>query len=246
MSYPIPFSLIICFSSAGLSSSNCTSSVTTSICAGSEIIFPFSVSTINSNEVLDVYIRNRGAALNSFISNYNGKTFFGTNRWTITDESASGMFVWVTSDAFIGNNSNIIVRVRDNSIPNLYADLNFKINVIESNTFLYPENNIIQNPLSKNDALKYDDPVIGYYDGNINKIAVTGKSLSSIFAAGVQEQASNDWQTANYLGKMKNINIKGAAVSNIFVSRSKINIAKRKYFDFINNSVWVGGVRKTD
>ncbi|MCK5853085.1 hypothetical protein KAH27_08670, partial [bacterium] len=70
-----------------------------------------------------------------------------------------------------------------------------------------------------------------------------GNSSYSDFIAGAEDNPPGDWQDANYIGVIKNIKIKGTAVSNIFVSRKKININKRDDFDFDENDVWISGTK---
>jgi len=105
----------------------------TSIFAGTKIVVPFVVQTDDSSEKLTVSIRQRGAALDAVISNYNGQTFSGTNRWNIDRPTETGMFVWTSSSLAAGVNSNIIVSVRDNSVPNLRADLYLTFGIFTNN-----------------------------------------------------------------------------------------------------------------
>ena len=230
----------------------------TSIFANTTVVIPFIVKSDDLSEKLTVSIRQRGAALDAVISNYNGQTFSGTNRWIVGGESSTGMFVWTSSSFVPGINSNIIVRVRDNSVPNLYADMMLTIIVLTNNIFLNHDifalssekipvaittaNGINSISAPQNSYIN----IIGYYEGNINKISVPGNSSYSDFIAGAQDYTPGDWQNANYIGVIKNITIKGTAISNIFVSRKNISISKRDDFDFDENDVWVSGTKDTD
>jgi len=105
----------------------------TSLHTGTELIIPFIIDSSDSNEILTTRIKYRDSALNSIISNYNGETFFGTNRWKISGYPQTGMFVWTTVDEDQGVLKDIIVRTRDNSIPNLYDDLSIVVSLFASN-----------------------------------------------------------------------------------------------------------------
>ncbi len=403
----------------------------TTIFANTELVIPFIVATEDLSEELTVSIRQRGAAIDAVISNYNGQTFSGTNRWNINKPIEAGMFVWIGSPLAAGKNSNIIVRVRDNSVPNLYADMMLTIDVFTNNAlpeiFLYPDdstrlysledvndlswtvtvydvdseeeltlshsgldietdqldnwiyyaraidpavgwysnvtftvtdNEGLQNhaiidviilsnnppavttslsnntvvcavsnlldfqiigqvtnpdtltfvrPLTMPSVIEYTNAVfnnvviasnsfqwipsannvgsstwtflvynsgivqsagkvsitvivtngvnsisapqnnvtdiIGYYEGNINKISIAGNSSYSDFIAGTHDYTPGDWQNANYIGVLKSLKINGIAISNIFTSRKKININKRDDFDFDENDVWISGTK---
>ncbi|NLF40269.1 hypothetical protein GX586_12545, partial [bacterium] len=104
----------------------------TSTAARIPLVVPFVATSGNTNETLTVYLRNRGMALNSFISNHAGAVFSGTNRW-MGHSPMSGMFVWTSADYNQGSNSNITVRVRDDGTPNLSADLTMIVSVWSSN-----------------------------------------------------------------------------------------------------------------
>ena len=105
----------------------------TSLQTKTELIIPFIVDSADSNEILTTRIKYRGTALNSVISNFNGETFFGTNRWKISTYPQTGMFVWTTVDEDQGVAPEITVRVRDNSTPNLYDDLSIVVSLFASN-----------------------------------------------------------------------------------------------------------------
>ena len=216
----------------------------TSVVAGSVLILPFVVSSNDVGEKLTVYIRQRGGALDAVISNYNGEVFSGTNRWIIDSAPATGVFVWTAAQLAAGENSNIIVRVRDDSVPNQYADLYFKINVSTNGTVAVSKKGAEKIPSMSPE--KYNEEIIGYYEGNINKISIAGAASYSAFAAGVQDYTPLDWETANYIGYIKSLKIQGAAISNVFISRKKISINKRDEFDFNANSVWVSGTKESN
>ena len=408
----------------------------TSIVAGTEVEIPFIVNSDNPNEKLTVYIRQRDTALDAVISNYNGQTFSGTNRWIINSQSETGIFVWTGLASAVGVNSNIIVRVRDNSVPNLYADLRLAVSVFTNNmppdisidpdnsprlysledindlswtvtvfdvnfydeltlsysgldietnqinkwiyyakainptigwhsnvtftvtdneglqasesidvivlsnnpptvtsslptdpficgvsnsldfqiiaqvshpdnlTFLRPNdlpseavystityknitigsNNFVWTPgmndagtsewtfsvynggtelsmgkvsvtiivtndtglVSLSTSQNQNADTTGYFEGNINTISIAGNALYSDFISGAQDYTPGDWQSANYIGKINNLKIKGTAISNIFVSRKRIKINKRDEFDFNNNDVWISGTKDTN
>jgi hypothetical protein len=408
----------------------------TSIVAGTTVELPFIVTSDDLNEKLTVYIRQRDTALDAVISNYNGQTFSGTNRWIINSQSETGMFVWTGLAGSVGINSNIIVRVRDNSVPNLYSDLRFTVSVFTNNmppnisinpddsprlysledindlswtvtvfdvdfydeltlsysgldietnqidkrlyyakainptigwhsnvtftvtdseglqasesidvivlnnnppivnsslptepficgisnsldfqiiaqvsspdslTFIRPDNlpseavyssityentalasnNFVWTPgmsnagtsewtfsvynggselsmgkvsvmiiitngtglISSSVPQSQSAETTGYFEGNINKISIAGKSSYSWFVSGTQDYTPGDWQNANYIGKISNLKIKGLAVSNTFVSRKRIAINKRDEFDFNNNDVWISGTKDTN
>ena len=105
----------------------------TSLHTGTELIIPFVVDSSDSNEILTTRIKYRDSALSSVISNYNGETFFGTNRWKISGYPQTGMFVWTTVDEDQGISPDIIVRVRDNSTPNLFDELSIVVSLFASN-----------------------------------------------------------------------------------------------------------------
>ncbi len=220
--------------------------INVSIVAGASIVIPFVVNSDDVSETLTVSIRQRGVALGAIISNYIGQTFSGTNRWIVNNYPATGMFVWASSSFAQGINSNIIVRVRDNSVPNLYTNLMLRITVLSDNmsSDFYIDEEVPISSVEKEIVPENDfAEIIGYYEGNINKISIVGKSSHSGFIAGTQEYTSNDWQNANYIGVLKNLKIKGVAISNFFTSRKKININKRDEFNFNENSVWISGTK---
>jgi hypothetical protein len=134
----------------GVLSDNVAPSITptsmkTSCVAGTELRMPFTVSSVDPGEVLSVRLHYRGPMLNAFISNYAGQVFSGTDQWHITSYPTTGMVVWVSEDYDQGTYSNITVRVRDNSIPNLYDDLSVILTVVASNvapqiTLVPPDN----------------------------------------------------------------------------------------------------------
>jgi len=109
------------------------STCVTSLHTGVELIIPFIVDSSDSNELLTTRIKYRGPALDSVISNYNGETFFGTNRWKCSSYPQTGMFVWTSVDDDQGIYSNITVRVRDDSAPNLYDELSIVVSLFASN-----------------------------------------------------------------------------------------------------------------
>lgn len=96
-------------------------------------IVPFRVNSLKDSDTLTVWLQDRGPALGAYISNYVGEVFSGTNRWKITDHPASGMFVWVTTGIQPKTYSNILLRVRDASIPNLTTDMPIHVSVFSSN-----------------------------------------------------------------------------------------------------------------
>jgi hypothetical protein len=86
----------------------------------------------------------------------------------------------------------------------------------------------------------------GSYDGDISTVNVVGDAYDSAFVGSASVTPSNDWVHAIFFGRVKSVNIQGAAYSNVFASLKKIAIARGKLFDFINNAVWINGKRATD
>lgn len=134
--------------------------------ANGEAVVPFRVNSIEADEELTVWIQYRGSALNSYISNYVGETYSGTNRWKVTNYPASGMFVWAATGIDAGTYTDIVVRVRDDGIPNLTTDMHVNVTIYSSNvapTVSYtPTNNPRQYVSGSSEPLSWivtgDDP----------------------------------------------------------------------------------------
>ena len=84
------------------------------------------------------------------------------------------------------------------------------------------------------------------FPGKIGQINVIGNVNDSLFAAGTKDTTPEDWKSAEYLGKISGVNIKGTAVSNTFVSQKKISIPKSSNFDFTKNIIWIDGKKGND
>lgn len=83
----------------------------------------------------------------------------------------------------------------------------------------------------------------GAFNRDIRSISVVGDVHDSMFVAGTADVPPNDWEHADYLGRIGSVKISGSAVSNTFVSVRKISLGK--LFDYVRNFVWVNGERQT-
>lgn len=83
----------------------------------------------------------------------------------------------------------------------------------------------------------------GAFNRDIKNISVVGSVRDSMFVAGTADVTPNDWQHADYLGRVSSVKITGVAESNTFVSVRRINLGKM--FDYLKNFVWIDGTRQT-
>ena len=143
-----------------------------------------------------------------------------------------------TNNLTVGSYSNVTFKAKDGT--GLETSKTITVNVITNTSMISAELNC------GIDEIRYSDDGTIPFPGNIGQINIIGKASDSLFAAGVKDTIPEDWETAQYLGKIKNLNIKGTAVSNTFVSQKKITISKRPYFDFDKNIIWRDGVRVTN
>jgi hypothetical protein len=102
----------------------------TSTAVRSTLILPFIATSQDTNELLTARIHYRGAALGAMLLDDQDNQFSGTNRLK-GGYSLTGKFMWVASDVHKGIHSNIVIRVRDNGIPNYYTNLNLTIIVTD-------------------------------------------------------------------------------------------------------------------
>jgi len=315
-----------------------TETAVTNIGTNVTLIVKFEVKNMDLGKKTYARIHYRSLAYNAFISNYNGEVYKEGMWWETDADTATGMFVWTSTDDLKGAYLDVTLRARNDGIPYKYSDADFSIGVDFTNLppvlVLKPSYNPIQfnmNTMSEivwtcmvfdvnsddNISLDVSGPqgfdsfviteykkrrfsvkattnnlAVGSYTnitfkatdgtgfedsetitvnvttnvpvlqkeqnnsnngiqiraagtipfpGNIGQINVSGNVNDSLFAAGTKDTTPNDWKTAEYLGKIGNLNIKGTAISNTFISQKKISIPKNSNFDYTKNIIWIDG-----
>ena len=186
----------------------------------SEITWTCMVFDVNSDDIITLRASGPEGFDNFVITEYKHRQF---SVKATTNSLAAGSYANVTFTAIDGtgfeDSETITVNVTTN--PTV-ANVELNSNIDEIKTF---DNGTIPFP------------------GNIGQINIIGNVYDSLFAAGTKDTTPNDWESADYLGKIGNLKISGTAVSNTFVSQKKIAIPKRSEFDFIKNIIWRDGVR---
>jgi len=224
------------------------STSSTSVTVGSTIVIPFIATNSIPGLPLTVRIHNRGPALYSMISNYAGQVYAGTNYWMPVDAVISGMFVWACNQCPAGTYTNIMLRVLDRTVPRLYSQAGLGIQVSGTRFAAEPVPGNASPaglPVQAVTSWTYPIPTSSFAE-DLRTINVIGSVRDSYFLPGIKENVSEGWEGASYLGKINNLKIKGTRYNNIFCSQKKFNIWDDDAFDFVTNTVWVNGVRRTD